>query len=58
MKNWKALADAREVPIPVDEIKRVITPLEALEEVFRPLTWDLTPDVEPAFTLRAAEDAE
>jgi len=39
-------------------MNRVVAPLEALEEAFRPLVGDLKPDLEPAFTLRIAEDVE
>jgi len=58
MKDWKALAQALDLPIPADEMNRVVAPLEALEQAFRPLIADLTPDVEPAFTLHAVEDSE
>ena len=55
MKDWKAIAEARELAIPAQEIDRVAAPLNGLEEIFRPLVRDLTPDVEPAFTLDAEE---
>jgi len=58
MKDWKALAQARDLPIPANELNRVAAPLEALEEVFRPLVGDLKPDLEPAFTLQTPEDFE
>jgi hypothetical protein len=58
MKNWRALAEAGGLAIPAQEMDRIIAPLEALEETFRPLVDDLTPDQEPCTQFRAAEDAE
>ena len=36
----------------------VVAPLEALEETFRPLVRDLTPDMEPAVAFSAGGDTE
>jgi len=58
MKDWKAVAQARGLDIPAPELDRILPPLDALEEIFRPLVRNLTPDLEPAFAFRAAEDAE
>jgi hypothetical protein len=48
MKDWKALANAGGFEIPPRDVDRVQGPLSALEEAFRPLVKDLTPDIEPA----------
>ena len=56
MKDWKAIAKASGIGIPDKDIDRVTAPLEALEEVFRPLAHTLTPDVEPATEFRVEED--
>lgn len=58
MRDWKALAQATGLGIPVAEIDRVVAPLEALEETFRPLVRDLAPELEPVTEVRAAEDHE
>ncbi len=57
MKDWKALAQARDLGIPAAELDRIVAPLQGLEETFRPLARGLTPEMEPA-TLFSAEDAE
>jgi hypothetical protein len=56
MKDWKAIAKASGIGIPDKDLDRVTAPLEALEEVFRPLANTLTPDVEPATEFRVEED--
>jgi hypothetical protein len=58
MKDWRAVAQARDLGIPAKELDRVVAPLESLEEVFRPLVRDLTPEMEPSFEFRAAKDRE
>jgi len=47
MKDWKAIARARDIGIPEHELDRVAAPLEKLEEAFRPLVRDLDPGLEP-----------
>ena len=47
MKDWKAIARARDLGIPEEDLERVVKPLESLEEAFRPLMQELTPDIEP-----------
>jgi len=58
MTDWKALAQARGLAIPANDLDRTVTPLQALEETFRPLVRHLTPDLEPCILFRADEDAE
>ena len=48
VKDWKAIARARGLEISAEELDRIVGPLDALEESFRPLVQDLTVDVEPA----------
>lgn len=58
MTDWKALAQVRGLAIPAYDEDRTVAPLKALEETFRPLVRDLTPDMEPCTLFRADEDAE
>ena len=53
MTDWKALAAARCTDIPPDAAARIAPSLEALENAFRPLTEQLTPEIEPAVTFTA-----
>jgi hypothetical protein len=57
MRDWRAIARAQGLEIAAGELDRIAQPLEALEEVFRPLIRELTPDMEPAFRL-GIEDSE
>ena len=56
MRNWKAIAQAHGLPLSADDLDRVTRPLEALEEIFRPLADRLTPDLEPDLALRLGDD--
>jgi hypothetical protein len=56
MKDWKAIARALNPEIPATELDRIVAPLQALEETFRPLVKDLPPDLEPALELGAEEE--
>jgi hypothetical protein len=58
MKDWKALAQAKGLAIPAQELDRIVAPLEALEATFRPLIRDLTPEMEPSTCFRAEGDHE
>jgi hypothetical protein len=58
MKDWKAVAQARGLEIPAAEVDRVVAPLEALEEIFRPLVQELTPDLEPCTTFHGDLETE
>ena len=57
MKNWKAIVEASGLDLTARDVDRIIQPLEALEEAFRPLVRNLTPEMEPAFRLQL-EDPE
>jgi hypothetical protein len=58
MRDWRAIAKANGSSLSGKELDGVAQPLEALEEVFRPLTQNLTPDVEPALKMVAEADIE
>ena len=58
MRNWTALAQAHGFPLSGSELDRVTQPLAALEETFRPLLKQLTPDLEPDLELHLAGDGE
>ena len=58
MKNWRAIAEASGLDLSSGEMNRIVGPLDALEEAFRPLVKDLEPGLEPATGLRIAEDEE
>jgi hypothetical protein len=53
MKDWTSIAKAFAPDIPAKEAAKTAQPLNALEEVFRPLARSLTPEQEPAATFRA-----
>ena len=57
MKDWRLLAKAGGLDIPSAELERVIDPLTALEEAFRPLVKDLSPELEPV-TVYLPEEGE
>lgn len=56
MKDWTSLAKARGLDIPAKDLDRIAQPLQALEEVFRPLVRNLAPEQEPAAAFRADEE--
>ena len=58
MKNWVAIAQAHGLTLTAGELDRSAPPLAALEETFRPLVKQLTPDLEPDVELHLAEDGE
>ena len=58
MKNWSAIAAANGIDLPPAGIDRIVKPLEALEQAFRPLAETLTIADEPAFLLDPREDAQ
>jgi hypothetical protein len=53
MKDWTSIAKAAGLDIPAKDVSRISQPLDALEEVFRPLAGRLTPEMEPALSFRA-----
>ena len=59
MKNWAGIAQANGLTLTAGELDGLVGPLAALEETFRPLVKQLTPDVEPDVELHlAGEGAE
>ena len=57
--NWSALAKARGLELSIRELDRIAAPLQSLEEAFRPLIADLSPDLDPCTTFRVEPgDAE
>lgn len=56
MKDWKAIAKARGIDISADTAERTLAPLNEMEEIFRSLVPDLTPDIEPAFGVRPEDN--
>jgi len=58
MKNWVAIAQAHGLNLSARELDRIAQPLDALEETFRPLMQQLTPDAEPDLELHLGEDGE
>ena len=55
MKNWKTIAEASGIQIPPADLDRIAAPLNALEQTFRPLVANLSPELEPAVTFQAEE---
>ena len=53
MKDWNSIAKAAGLDIPAKDVSKIAQPLTALEEVFRPLVKNLTPEMEPAAIFRA-----
>ena len=51
--DWKALARARGLDIPEEDVEAIAPRLDALDEAFRPPARALTPDQEPATVFRA-----
>jgi hypothetical protein len=58
MKNWADIARAHGLPLSAGELERIAPPLAALEETFRPLVKQLTPDLEPDVELHLAGEGE
>jgi len=56
MRDWKAIAKARGIEIPAADLDRATNPLNEMEEIFRSLVPELTPDIEPAYALRLEDD--
>jgi len=58
MPDWSAIAKGRGIDIPPAEVERLSKPLDALEQVFRPLILDLTAELDPVTAFEPSEDAE
>jgi hypothetical protein len=54
--NWKNIAQAHGLNLSASELDRIAGPLQALDQIFRPLVTTLTPGDEPDPTLYIAED--
>jgi len=54
VRDWKAIAAAHELSLEGHDLDRAIQALTKLEEQFRPLLADLTPEIEPATRFDAA----
>ncbi len=58
MQDWAKLAVARGLPLTALELNRITAPLESLEQAFRPLMRQLTPDLEPDVELHLEGERE
>ncbi len=58
MTDWKAAAAARGLPIPPAQLELVAARLAALEQIFRPLTGEIPPELDPAPLFRADPEGE
>ncbi len=58
MRDWKAIAKAITPEVPSEELDRLLPPLAALEEVFRPLAQGLKPEIEPATGLHLERESQ
>jgi hypothetical protein len=58
MKNWVGIAQAYGLDLPARELDRIALPLAALEEAFRPLVKQLSPDLEPDLELHIDGEGE
>jgi hypothetical protein len=58
VKDWNGIVTACGFGIPAEDVARVVKPLAALEETFRPLARTLTFADEPAAIFDALEDGE
>jgi hypothetical protein len=56
MKDWKRIAEAYGLDLTARELDRIAPPLAALEDTFRPLIHELTPDLEPDLELHLDGD--
>ena len=57
MKNWAGIAQANGLTLSARELDGIVGPLAALEETFRPLVKQLTPEVEPDLELHLSSEA-
>jgi hypothetical protein len=56
VKDWKAIAAANGLDLKGPELDRLVQTLAALDAAFRPLTADLSPEIEPATVFEAGEN--
>jgi hypothetical protein len=57
MKNWAGIAQANGLTLSARELDAIVGSLTALEETFRPLVKQLTPDLEPDPELHLSGEA-
>jgi hypothetical protein len=55
VKDWKAIAKGAGLDVPGPDLDRIIQALSGLDEAFRPLLTDLSPEIEPATVFHAEE---
>jgi hypothetical protein len=55
MKDWRAIAKASGLDLHARDLDRIAQSLDSLEETFRPLVADLSPDMEPSFRFQIQE---
>jgi hypothetical protein len=58
MTDWAKIATARGLPLTALELNRITEPLAGLEQVFRPLIQQLTPEMEPDIELHLDVEGE
>jgi hypothetical protein len=56
--DWKIIAQAHGLKLSPHELDRIAGPLNALDEIFRPLAKTLTPGDEPDPELRVGEEEQ
>ena len=57
VKNWKALAENAGLDLSAEELERVARALTGLEQTFRPLVDDLSPEIEPSTIFQLGENS-
>ena len=55
MRDWKAIAKARKLEIPAENLEQMSGSLDEMEDIFRSLISDLAAEIEPAYDLRLEE---
>jgi hypothetical protein len=58
MTEWTAIAKARGLDLSPAELDRASSVLGQMEQVYRPLVQELTPQVEPSTEFHIPEDGE
>jgi hypothetical protein len=58
LRDWRAIAQASGIALTEGELDGVVQPLERLDQTFRPLVKDLTPDIDPVLEMDAEADGE
>ena len=58
MRDWKAIAKGTMPEVPPEELDRLLPPLQALDETFRPLAQGLKPEMEPSTGLHLEKDLQ